>query len=212
MPMRNTRPRRFQRRVRRKTRKVYKRVPRYRRPNDQIISVTRRQSAGTWTFSNATFAGFCPAFTFAINALPSFGEFQALYRYYRIRAVAVTFVPKWTNAEITTGGAIPTLYIRKGRDNVLATIGGGTYAQSTLNSYMEAPTKRLYMNRPRTFYMRVNTHNDESPEWNNWYSLQNNVAEPYFGFNAFQHQPGFGITANGIDIFYKYYMQFKGIR
>lgn len=196
----------------RRKRRLIRRVPRYRRPNDQIINVTRRQAAGTWTFSTATFAGFCPGFTFAINALPSFGEFQALYRYYRIRAVSVTFVPKWTNAEITTGGSIPTLYIRKGRDAVLATIGGGTYSQSTLNNYMEAPTKRLYMNRPRTYYIRVNTHNDESPEWNNWYSLQNNVAEPYFGFNAFQHQPGFAVTANAIDIFYKYYMQFKGIK
>lgn len=195
----------------RKPRKAY--VPRKRLgPNNKIVNVARRQYSGTWTFSTGTFAGFCPSFTWAFNVFPNYNEFQNVFRYYRICAVRVDFIPRWTNAEITTAGGIPTLYIRQGRDSTLATLGGGVYSAGTLNAYMEAPCKRIVLNRPRSYYIKVNTHNDEAIRWKAWFSTQNNVAEPYFGFNAFMVQPGFGTTPLQVDIAYKYYVQFKGIK
>lgn len=185
--------------------------------NRKAVAVKRTYHQGIWTFSSASTPGFYPSYTFQAGQLPSWSEFSALFKQYRFNAIKVTFYPRWTDADIQTNTiGIPTLFIQSNRTALVPT---GTYVQATLNTFLEANSRRLYMNKPRSHYMKVNELETSSgasqsqPKYGIWHNVTDSTTN-FYGFNVFWYNQGFTTPPSTLtmDVLVTYYFQVKDLR
>lgn len=190
-----------------KSTKLVKKVPSI---ENRIVNATRRHWTGTWSFSTASTAGYCPQYTFQLSNVPQYTDFL-LFKQFRIKAVSVTFVPKYNVSDLSNTKGIPTIFIRTERPGSYTP---GVYNQNNLNVFLNSKTTTLVMDKPRSFYMKVNTISGSGDiEFNRWRGVAQDNTEVYQGFYSWCHVPFQDTTNNApqFDVFVKYYMQFREI-
>lgn len=215
------------RRVRRRTYRRFRgKFSVRRRSNAAFFSVKRSFYVGNWAPNTATTNGFWRLFAPSLTDLPSLGEYQALWDSYRIKAVKVTFRPRFDNfaGNDTTDTTLPGITNQSGTrafvvvDPFTVTGPAGTYTSATFNTFMENGSKvRTFEGiRPFNVYWKpmvdrtlgnISTGGRMRAPW---MSLAAASAVPHYGFHIFMQDNAFaGTFGNSYDIFYTYYMQFK---
>lgn len=79
-----------------KTKKYRSKIPRE-LSNDRVHYIKRHCDGGSFTVANTIFLGV--ARSFALNQIPGFAEFTALYDQYKICGVKVVFLPPFDNRD-----------------------------------------------------------------------------------------------------------------
>lgn len=216
------------RRVRRKpyTRRVYSRPYRVRGNNDAFFSVQRTFYVGNWAPNTATTNGFWRLFAPALTDLPSIGEYQALWDSYRIKAIKVTFRPRFDNfsGNDTTDTTAPGVTNQSGtRAFVIVdpnTVTGptGTYTSATYNTFAENGSliKCYEGTKPFSVYWKPSVDRTLGNVATGgrmlapWLQLGAGSSVLHYGFHIFMQDNNFaGTFGNSYDIFYTFYMQFK---
>lgn len=166
-------------------------------------------------------------YTFKATDLPNYSEYQALFDYYKINAVKLTFIPYFTDADIQAQGttnpyaAQPRLYTIIDRNG----IAGGTIANE--DRMLEYANARLVKNplKPFSIYVKrpavevavegvvaggaaASTSLNMRSRW-----LDTGVGNtPHFGCAVGWIQPGtIGTLSMTYHVVATYYLQFKHI-
>lgn len=172
---------------------------------------------GTWTYTSMTFK---------LSDLVNYTEFTSLFNEYKIAAVKVTFLPRWTNNDVAnsvltgTGAAFgsnPLIWTMADRD--------GTTTISSQSNVMQNSRARMVRHpfRPFSVYVRpkvqVEVANDplgvtyaSAMPRMGWLDTQNANIQ-HSGVQIAGYIPYSASAASGInvtfDVFAKFYMQFK---
>jgi len=163
---------------------------------------------------NYTVAGWAGANDFRLNALPDFAEFQALFDFYKIWRVDVTFIPKYNTSDYSSGGSaygLPTIYICEDRNS--ATV------PATINELMsDSDCIARRFDRPivKTCYPTLPMDGTGS---NGIIDLSKrdmwvNTSYPnviHYGIRWGLDMP-VGLGDFKVDIVYKYYIKFKDVK
>lgn len=195
---------------------------------NQYMQLTRTIYQGNWAPNTATTAGFWRVFapTFA-DMGASANDFGSLFDSYRIKAIKVTFRPRFDNfaGNDTVDTTLPGVTNQAGTrlavivDPHTTTAATGTYSATNFNTFIENGKVRFYEgNRPVNIYWRpkveqtaggLNAARRISAPW-----LQTSTTNiSHWGFHVFAHDNAFsGTFGNSFDIFYTYYLQLKNVK
>lgn len=217
---RTRRPRKFTRRVKRKT--AVPRPMKYSRTS--VVSVKRTFWSELWLPNATTTNGFWRYYAPSISAMPSLAEFQAVFDQYKINGVTLTFRPKFDSyagndntSASTNRSSTQVHYIVDKTSNITPT---GTYSSTTCNSFLEngGVKSRTGLRPVNIFYtpMIANTQqgvNDASRTKPRWLSLANASGILQNGVHVFMQDSNFANNqTQAFDVFITYYMQFRGLR
>lgn len=118
-------------------------------PSMPVYRFNRRWYANTYTWNTAAVTGFWNVLQMAFNQIPSNAEYSALFYEYKINAITVTFVPRYTSTDQTsasTGSASPMLHWKVETPQFLAPVGA--YNSSTLNAYLDTGATSQVFDKP----------------------------------------------------------------
>lgn len=214
------------RRIRRVKRRLMKRVPRG--VNMGIVSVKRTFRFENWSPSTTTTNDFWKYYQPSLANLPSVNEFTGLFDQYRINGIKISLRPRYSGFDganstdttlpgVTNQGQVHCHYVI---DKSTGTIfPSGTYTSSNLNTFLEAGGVRsIQANRTVNIYIRkpcvlgtiqgVSARAVPSP----WLGTnETNLA--HRGVHIFMADVNLtGTFGQQFDVFFTYYMQFKGMK
>lgn len=199
---------------------------RTRQSNAAFFSVKRTFYSGNWAPNTSTTAGFWRLFAPALSDMPSLSEYTALWDSFRIKAIKVTFRPRFDNfsGNDTTDTTLPGVTNQSGTrafvivDPYTNTGATGTYTSTNFNLFLENGSKvKCYEGaKPFSVYWKptidrsigasVTGGRIKAP----WIQTASGTTIPHYGFHIFMQDNAFaGTFGNSYDIFYTYYMQFK---
>lgn len=207
--------RRYRKRVRR---------TRMKRPL-QVYACKRMFWSSNWAWDTLTTGGFWRNFIPTMANLPSVNEFTSLFDEYKLCGVKVTFRPKFTefsadatNPTTITQASAPYIHICV---DPKANIGPvGTYSATTLNSFLENGNIRSYLlTRPVSVYFRpsppvptssVSSAMRGGPRW----LVSDAIAQGQPGISAFiaENNLAGNLRNFSVDVFYTFYMKWRGTR
>lgn len=181
-----------------------------------------------WTPGTAVTSQFWRYYSPSLSSLPSVSDFSNLFDLYKINAIRITLRPRYDNfaGNDTTDTTLPGVTAQGGTNvhvlidphntNVTPT---GTYTTTNLNSFLENGRVKSYTgNEPIEIYwkpligdaMSVGEARVKSP-WLGTGATPQNIV--HHGVHIFLQDTNFTGTFNqSYDVFFTYYMSFKGLK
>lgn len=179
-----------------------------------------------WTWNTTTVAGFYRRITPALNLLPNFNEYQALFDEYRMNAIKITFHPRFQGTQSDTFAGAPsqnqfymTTSIDKRSDPQF--VPSGLYSSTTYNQMLEYQDKvktfqcskpfSVFIKKP-TIQATVSTGNTKMKN-PGWLSILDAGDMNWNSLWCFFHDYNFLGNNNasfGVDIQYTFYFQCRG--
>lgn len=201
-------------------------VSRYLRPRVPVgqVSVTRTFWREAWLPTATSTNDFWRYYAPTMAMLPSVAEFAAVFDQYKINGVKITLRPKSDNFagnDNTVAGTIRALsnvhYLVDKYSNVTPT---GIYSSATCNAFLEnGKVKSLQGTQPVEIYFKpaiANTNqgiSDSERTGPKWLSLANSQGVLQNGVHVFIQDFNFANSqTQAYDVFFTYYMQFRGLR
>lgn len=209
------------RRVKRRVMRVPRRIP------TEAVSIQRTFCMGLWQPSTAATTDFWKQYAFRLSDMPSFANFTGIFDLYRINGIKVTFRPRYGSFDgaNTTDIVLPGVTNQSGvhmhvlNDKTQTEFPSGLYTRANLNTFLENGKVKsytglqpisIYVKKPVTYRTVDGTATAQftaSP----WLTTQ--TFSQHYGFQAFAQDTNFnGSFGQSWDVFYTYYLQFKGIR
>lgn len=219
----------YRKRTVRKPRKrvaTLSRVPRVRRSMNMLpmIKIARTFWFELWQPSAVATSNFWRYYAPSISSLPALSEFTALFDQYKINGVKITLRPKFDNyagndntSVSTTRQSTNVHYIVDPNSNVTPT---GVYSSATCNAFLENGRVRSSSGtRTINIYYRPKIAatnqgiSDSERTGPRWLSLANSQAVLQNGVHIFMQDSNFANNqTQAFDVFYTYYMQFRGTK
>lgn len=214
---RTARPARPARRV---MRKASVRAP----PRTAQLSYVRKFYGGNWQPNTATTTGFWQQYNLSLGSLPNVSEFVNLFDQYKINAIKLQFMPRYSNFDgaNTTDTTLPGITNQNGNnlhvcyDIQSTTDRVGAYGPATLNAFMEQGRIKSYTGvKPVVIYYKpcIVTENVakkfKGPAW--LPTLDTSVQ--HIGPQIFHQDSSMtGTFGQSYDIFITMYCQFKNTK
>lgn len=154
------------------------------------------------------------AYSFQLSDLPSYTEFVALFQHYRINGIKITFVPPFNVSSVQDNLSsaftrLPIIHSAPVYDN--------TAAPSDVNDLVQrSGYRRQVLKRPISFFIKpamLLQGDDTSFDltfWKRWVKTSNPSVN-YYGYLFLLEAVGSG-DSSLVQVYVKYYMQFKGIK
>lgn len=188
------------------------------------VNVIRTFWKEVWAPSATTTNDFWRYYSPSLSQLPSVAEFAAVFDQYKINAIKITLRPKFDNyagndntVAATSRSLTQVHTLIDSFSNVTPT---GLYNSTTCNTFLEnGKVKSLPGTSPVEIYFkpRIAATNqgiaDSERTSPKWLSLANAQAVLQNGVHVFMQDVNFANNmTQSFDVFYTYYMQFRGLR
>lgn len=211
---------------RRKTRSDKPRIPRT--LNDKgIVSIKRKWWVQNWVPGTAATNDFFRNFNFTLSNAPNVTDFQNLFEFYRITGWLIELVPRYDgfNGNDTVDTTLPGITnqnatrVHVNVDPLDTSTPGGVYSSTTLNSFLESGTTKVYSgNKTIKIYIKNPATTDtiggttgarSSSPW----IVTSQAGVQHWGAKVFIMNNNFSTSfGQDWDIYYTAYMQFKGVQ
>lgn len=179
----------------------------------------------SWSPATTTTGDFWKYIELTASAIPSNGEYAAVFDQYKINGFKYTFRPRYDGFEgsNTTDTTLPGVSNQAGtmlhiiNDPTSTTSPSGTYTVATLHTFMENGNVRTYSgNRPVSVYVKPLIYDtvtggstSRRPGWIPW----SNTAIPHRGFHVFTQDTNMtGVFGQAWDVYVTVYFQCRGMK
>lgn len=208
-----------------RSRKKARGLPRSRAPKPtNLLTFKRTRYTGNFIFSNATTSGFWQYKVYTpSSAVNNFAELANVFDEYKIRAIKVTYRPRWdsvTAGDATSATPQPMGYAHVCVDPGSTMVPTGTYSQANLNTFLENSGVRSYpLTKEFSIYYKPKV-NDQvfgggsasrvvTPGW----IKTTETGVDFRGFHIFLQQNNMSISGQYIlDEYVTVYLQCKNLR